>query len=343
MTRLHAEIAGGGPAALTLGARLAQLGWSVRLHERSPAIRDEGSGIYIWENGLRVLEAIGAYDAAVDGAVAGAASMFSDRGAPPIRRIPPQTKARMRLFSIPRDRLLRAILDAATAAGAEVVLSSEAVAARPDGVLALADGTECAADLVVGADGVHSQVRDSLDLRRLYEEMSDGAIRAMIPRRPEDGDDVYVEHWNGSRRILVTPVSREQIYLALTCLDSDEEAKALPLRKDVWTESFPHLAGMIDRIGDKRALGPVHHGQAVALVVRPGRDPRRRRPRDGAEPGAGRRHGHAERPVAGHRAGCGHRRGGDPCRARSVGDARAPPDRTHPDLVVALQLPHHLA
>ena len=33
-------------------------------------------------------------------------------------------------------------------------------------------------------------------------------------------------------------------------LDSDEVAKAVPVRKDEWKRAFPHLAGLIDRIGD---------------------------------------------------------------------------------------------
>ena len=38
------------------------------MHERADRLRTTGAGIYIYENGLRVLEAVGAYDAAVKGA-----------------------------------------------------------------------------------------------------------------------------------------------------------------------------------------------------------------------------------------------------------------------------------
>ncbi len=72
MKQLHAEIAGAGIAGLTAAAALAQRGWSVRVHERSANLRTFGAGIYIWSNGLRVLEAIGAYDEAMVGAHEGA-------------------------------------------------------------------------------------------------------------------------------------------------------------------------------------------------------------------------------------------------------------------------------
>ena len=62
---MHAEIAGAGLGGLTTATALAQRGWSVRLHELHPEIRFIGAGIYVYENGLRVLEAIKAFDAAV--------------------------------------------------------------------------------------------------------------------------------------------------------------------------------------------------------------------------------------------------------------------------------------
>ena len=60
MSQRHAEIAGAGFAGLTAACALAQRGWSVRVHERADRLRTTGAGIYIYENGLRVLEVVGA-------------------------------------------------------------------------------------------------------------------------------------------------------------------------------------------------------------------------------------------------------------------------------------------
>src|SRR4030095_2470773 len=68
MTQRHAEIVGAGFAGLTAACALAQRGWRVRVHERAGRLRHTRAGIYIYENGLRVLEAVGAYAAAVHGA-----------------------------------------------------------------------------------------------------------------------------------------------------------------------------------------------------------------------------------------------------------------------------------
>src|SRR5207302_2389158 len=53
------EIAGGGIAGLTTGLAFARKGWRVRVHEQDGDLRIVGAGIYIWENGLRVLDALG--------------------------------------------------------------------------------------------------------------------------------------------------------------------------------------------------------------------------------------------------------------------------------------------
>src|SRR6186713_3177997 len=67
MTERHAEIVGAGFAGLAAACALAQRGWQVRVHERADRLRATGAGIYIYENGLRVLETLGAYDDAVRG------------------------------------------------------------------------------------------------------------------------------------------------------------------------------------------------------------------------------------------------------------------------------------
>jgi 2-polyprenyl-6-methoxyphenol hydroxylase-like FAD-dependent oxidoreductase len=114
--------------------------------------------------------------------------------------------------------------------------------------------------LIVAADGVNSQVRDSLKLVRSRRRLPDGAIRMLIeqrsgePRLAEPG--VTIEYWSGSRRILFTPCSETEIYIALTMLDRDEAAKRVPVDKAEWTRSFPYLADLIARFGNDGRYDP---------------------------------------------------------------------------------------
>src|SRR6516162_5852421 len=137
MKQRHAEIAGAGFAGLTAACALAQRGWSVRVHERSDRLRTAGAGIYIYENGLRVLEAVGAYDAAVAGAPpAHTREVRDDRN----RVVAVHRWRGSRVFSIVRQNVINALAAAAAAAGAEIVSGSAAIAASPDGELTLANG-----------------------------------------------------------------------------------------------------------------------------------------------------------------------------------------------------------
>jgi 2-polyprenyl-6-methoxyphenol hydroxylase-like FAD-dependent oxidoreductase len=252
MTRRHAEIVGAGFAGLTAACALAKRGWSVRVHERADEVRTAGAGIYVYENGLRVLEAIGAYDAAVAGApMAHTREVRDDRN----RVIATHRWIGSRVFSIVRQTIINALAAAATEAGVEIVTGSTAVEATPAGELVLSDDRRLRADLMIGADGCNSCIRDRLGLISARRLLPDGCIRLLAEktteeRRSSDGATT-IEYWSGTRRVLYTPCSATDIYLALTMLDRDETGKAVPVRKDSWKRAFPHLEPLIDRIGEQ--------------------------------------------------------------------------------------------
>ena len=132
---------GAGFAGLTAACALAQRGWSVRVHERGERLRTTGAGIYIYENGLRVLTAVGAYDAAVKGApFAHTREVRDDRN----RVISVHRWVGSRVFSIVRQTVINALAAAATRSGAEIVTGSVATGASSDGELVLADGRRLA-------------------------------------------------------------------------------------------------------------------------------------------------------------------------------------------------------
>jgi 2-polyprenyl-6-methoxyphenol hydroxylase-like FAD-dependent oxidoreductase len=254
MTQRHAEIAGAGFAGLTAACALAQRGWSVRVHERADQLRTTGAGIYIYENGLRVLEAVGAYEVAVAGANPAHRREVRDERDRLISVH--QWDANARAFSIVRQRVINALAATATRAGAEIVTSSQVAGAGADGELVLSDGRRLKADLVVGADGSNSRVRDTLGLLAKRKFLVDGCTRLLMEktaaeRAAGEGGATTIEYWSGTRRVLYTPCSESEIYIALTMLDSDDAAKAVPVRKDEWQRAFPHLQALIDRIGEQ--------------------------------------------------------------------------------------------
>jgi len=252
MQKRHAEIVGAGFAGLTAACALAQRGWRVRVHERADRLRTAGAGIYIYENGLRVLEAVGAYEEAVKGAPSALTREVRDARD---HLLSVHQWAGSRVFSIVRQNVINALAAAATLAGAEIVTESAATGATADGELMLASGEKIKADLIVGADGSNSQLRSSLGLLSKRRYLVDGCTRLLIDKteaeRKLNGRAKTIEYWSGTRRLLYTPCSETDIYIALTMLDEDAAAKAVPVLKDDWKRAFPLLGALIDRIGEQ--------------------------------------------------------------------------------------------
>jgi 2-polyprenyl-6-methoxyphenol hydroxylase-like FAD-dependent oxidoreductase len=245
MTR-HAEIAGAGIAGLTAATVLAQRGWSVRVHEKGRELREIGAGIFMWENGIRSLEALGAWHDASRHAERTDCWELRDQ-----KRRLLQGEWMMggaRLFLVLRTELHRALAEAATRAGAEIVTSSTVSYATADGELVLEDDTRLRADLVVGADGVNSRVRDSLQLGLVVRDLEDGCGRHLIPRSENDPREITVEYWQGGRRIGVCPCSPDQVYVYLCCPARDARGRANPVDRASWIASFPHLRNVVERI-----------------------------------------------------------------------------------------------
>jgi len=241
------EIVGGGFAGLTAAAALARRGWRVRLHERAERLRTAGAGINVYENGLRVLEALGACDETIRDGARALVRETRDQS----DRLLSLHRWDVRVFGVLRQRMIDALAAAARRAGAELITGSEGLRATPDGQLTLAGGESIQADLIVAADGVNSALRDHLGLLERRRYLRDGCIRALIPTlsREEGHDSRTIEYWSGNRRLLYNPCSSEQLYLALSMPHDDERARALPLDKALWTRSFPKLAPLIGRIG----------------------------------------------------------------------------------------------
>jgi 2-polyprenyl-6-methoxyphenol hydroxylase-like FAD-dependent oxidoreductase len=246
MSGRHAEVAGAGIAGLATATALAQTGWTVRIHERGDEVREIGAGIFVWENALRVLEDLGLYRAVIDGSEAIRHIRSVDERGRSVQddELPPQ----VRLYATRRRHLHRTLYQAAIDAGAEIVTGSRVTGATPDGVIMLASGETARADLVVGADGVRSAVRESLGLTRRITPFRDGCDRHLIPRLPDDPVDRMAEHWQVGRRVGIAPVSAEELYVYMCTRVSDTAGRSTIIDKEAWSHSFPQLHAVIERL-----------------------------------------------------------------------------------------------
>jgi 2-methyl-3-hydroxypyridine 5-carboxylic acid dioxygenase len=250
---MHAEIAGAGFAGLAAAIALRRRGWSVRVHEKEAELRAFGAGIFIWENGQRALQAIGAYEDVARGAHRPPGYETRRNG---VRNSFEKINGTNRylLQTMTRQHLYSAIIASAEREGIEVLTCSQAVGARPEGVLHLADGRSLEADLVIAADGVRSAVRDSLGLACERRKYQDGIVRVLVDRAPFIGGDWehVIDFWAFEPRILrilYAPCEEGRLYLVMMSPRDDKEAATLPIDPAVWGSVFPMLVPAIQTIG----------------------------------------------------------------------------------------------
>ncbi|MDB5511113.1 MAG: monooxygenase [Enterovirga sp.] len=249
-TKPSAEIAGAGLAGLAAAAALAQRGWAVRVHEKGKQLREIGAGLYLWQNALDALRVLGVYDQVAEvGVQSRTPRMLLDHNSNEIdlRR---QQDTTPELIVVLRTELHRILAEFAVANGVEIVTNSKVLGADPEGRLEFESGWGPKVDLVIGADGVFSRVRDSLKLATEITDMKDGCGRHLIPRRPEDSvNQRRIEMWNGGRRVGIAPVSKDQHYVFLCCPESDIAGRVQqPFNLEAWASSHPQYRSYFERL-----------------------------------------------------------------------------------------------
>jgi 2-polyprenyl-6-methoxyphenol hydroxylase-like FAD-dependent oxidoreductase len=247
----HAEIAGGGIAGLSTAMILAQQGWTVRVHERSPEIREVGTGIYLKNNAIEVLEEFEIFDRLAPHGLKLERSQVLDRDGRIMQDRVLAGRTRVHVFL--RQTLIESLRDAAERAGVEIETGSTAIAADPSGELLLEGGRRLRADLVIAADGVRSRVRDSLGIGAGYRSLPTSVNRYLIPSREITPEPVTREHWSDRYRIGITPCCNDLTYVYQVCPEWDEAAMAMPSNVACWSRAFPRLQREVEFLSQTAA------------------------------------------------------------------------------------------
>ncbi|HEX7966636.1 MAG TPA: FAD-dependent monooxygenase [Stellaceae bacterium] len=218
--KLSVAIIGAGMGGLAVAATLRRVGFNARLYEQAPRFARIGAGIQMMPNSMKVLRGIGVEDAL--GRVAFAPyshlNRVWDTGA--VTRELPMPES---LFGAPYLCMHRADLHEALASAvpAEAIhLGKKLVGLDQTGsqiTLAFADGTQVRADAVIGADGVHSLVREIIIGPDTPIHKGRIAYRAVFPAALMGGKDIgpsRTKWWGVDRHIVIyyTNRARSEVY-----------------------------------------------------------------------------------------------------------------------------------
>jgi len=162
---MNAVICGAGIAGLALAGRLAELGWSVTLVDAAPASRDESYMIDLFGSGFEAADRMGLMPRLRERAYEFAAVRWTSGSGRTSAHLPYRVIASLldgRLLSLIRGDLERAVLEQLpntvelrfNTAVTQIRTPVGRVEAR------LSSGEVLSADVLVGADGIHSRIRE---------------------------------------------------------------------------------------------------------------------------------------------------------------------------------------
>jgi len=227
-------IIGGGIGGLTAALALLKRGIDVEVYEQSAVLKEVGAGVQLGSNGTRVLYALGLRDALAGVQVIPAAREIRhwrsgetwnwfDLGATSAKRYgtPHVMLHRGDLLGILAEAVQRLKPDA-TALGKKCVAVSQTA---EHAEASFADGDVARADFIIGADGIHSQVRACLFGAGQAEFTGCVAWRGLVPmdRLPAQLARMVGTNWLGPRgHVLHYPVRRGELMNFISIVERED-------------------------------------------------------------------------------------------------------------------------
>jgi 2-polyprenyl-6-methoxyphenol hydroxylase-like FAD-dependent oxidoreductase len=218
--KLSIAVVGAGMGGLAVAATLRRIGIDVQVYEQASRFARIGAGIQMMPNSMKVLRGIGIESRLRQTAFAPYSHLNRIGATGEVTRELPMPES---LYGAPYLCMHRADLHGALASvlPADIIhLGKKLVGLDQTDrhvTLTFADGTKASADAVIGADGVHSTVRDIIVGPDAPIHKGRIAYRAVFPASLMNGKDIgrsRTKWWGTDRHIVIyyTTKVRSEIY-----------------------------------------------------------------------------------------------------------------------------------
>jgi salicylate hydroxylase/6-hydroxynicotinate 3-monooxygenase len=218
--KLSIAVVGAGMGGLAVAATLRRVGIDVQVYEQAARFARIGAGIQMMPNSMKVLRGIGIEERLRQTAFAPYSHLNRIGDTGEVTRELPMPES---LYGAPYLCMHRAELHDALASvlPADIIHLGKKLVGLDQAAgrvtLAFADGTRASADAVIGADGVHSVVRDIIVGPDAPIHRGRIAYRAVFPASLMNGKEIgrsRTKWWGSDRHIVIyyTTKARSEVY-----------------------------------------------------------------------------------------------------------------------------------
>ncbi len=243
---LQVAIIGAGIGGLTAAACLRRIGIDVRIYEQARGFARVGAGIQQAPNSIRVLYELGLKDKLLANAFQPETNDSRDYDTGELTNSLPLGETVLQRYGVPYFLMHRGDLHAmlANLVPPDIIRLNHKLAGldhRPDGAVRMAftNGETAEADVVIGADGVHSVVREHMLGAEKPRFTGRVAYRTVFPTALLGGLQPYpcIKWWGPDRHIVSYSVNprRDELYFVTSTPEPEFDTESWSAKGDLAT------------------------------------------------------------------------------------------------------------
>ncbi len=236
-------MAGAGIGGLTAALALQRAGWQVKVFEAAQTLRTSGTGLSVMANAMAALHSINAHVPVEQAGQVIRDFFFKKQNGAPITSMPIHAIGEQLghpNINIQRPLLLRALAQQLAPDTLSTGLRCVGYAHGPDGVkVSFEDGSTHEADLLIGADGLNSVIRQQMLGETPTRPSGYVAWLAVTPLSHPVMSEGYVAHyWGRGKRFGLCDVGNGQAYWWGTCNHDSAADAALSISKQEVLDAY---------------------------------------------------------------------------------------------------------